>query len=193
MNELVAYKSSIRNLKAMLGLGCIHLIEKEEFLPYVARVIEKLNTWITLEDKQTRKENIKLFIEYYEDGLKKMIIQNSELLADYDYPGDEDFTLRYFIASWTNVYTTIYLELLYNYPEFFTTQPIDCHECCGSVSEDEYGNPIYTSGSGNLSASFIGCGCGSSSGGGSVDNNGPSDIEYGDRIDESEIDDLIGF
>ena len=162
MNELVSYKSNLCNLKGMLGLGCIHLLEKEELLPYISRIIETLNTWLTLEDKDSRRDVVKLFVEYYEDGLDKLIGPHrmNELLEDYGYTrSDPEFTQRYFVASWTNVYTTIYLELLYNYPEFFTTSPIDCHECCGVVTEDSEGNLVYTSGDGNLSSSFISCGC----------------------------------
>lgn len=160
MNELVSYKSNLCSLKGLLGLGCIHIFDKEELLPYISRIIEKLNTWLTLEDKDSHPENVKLFIEYYEDGLLKIIGPNrmSEVLGDYDYSRDDpNFIPRYFVASWTNVYTTIYLELLYNYPSLFTTSPIDCHECCGSISEDENGNLVYTSGEGNLSSSFVGC------------------------------------
>lgn len=165
MNELVSYKSNLCNLKSLLGLGCIHLLEKEELLPYISRIVEKLNTWITLEDKESHRDNVKLFIDFYEDGLDKLIGPHkmNELLEDYDYTrGDQDFTQRYFVTSWTNVYTTIYLELLYNYPELFTTSPIDCHECCGTISEDSEGNPVYSSLSGNLSSSYVSCGCGRS-------------------------------
>lgn len=162
MNELVAYKSNLCNLKGLLGLGCIHLINREELMPYISRILEKLNTWITLEDKESQFQNVKIFIEKYEDGLDKLIGPNrmNELLEDYGYTrGDQDFIPRYFVASWTNIYTTIYLELLYNYPELFTTSPIDCHECCGSITEDLEGNLVYQTGVGNLSSSYISCGC----------------------------------
>lgn len=162
MNELVSYKSNLCNLKRLLGLGCIHLLEKEELLPYISRVIEKLNTELTLEDKESHRDNVSLFVSLYEDGLLKLIgpQRMNELLEDYGYTeSDPDFTQCYFVAAWTNVYTTIYLELLYNYPSLFTTPPIDCHECCGSISEDKDGNPIYTSGVGNLSSQYISCGC----------------------------------
>lgn len=160
MSELVSYKSNLCNLKGLLGLGCIHLLEKEELLPYTSRIIEKLNTWLTLEDKESHQDNVKLFVELYEEGLIKLVGPINELLEDYDYTrGDPDFIQRYFVASWTNVYTTIYLELLYNYPSLFTTSPIDCHECCGSISEDQEGNPVYNSWSGNLSSQYINCGC----------------------------------
>lgn len=162
MNELVAYKSNLCNLKGLLGLGCIHLLEKEELLPYISRIIEKLNTWLTLEDKESQADNVKIFVDKYEDGLLKLIGPNrmNEFLEDYDYTkGEEGFIQRYFVASWTNVYTTIYLELLYNYPSLFTTSPVDCHDCCGKIIEDSDGNLVYQSGIGNLSSSYVGCGC----------------------------------
>lgn len=163
MNELVSYKSNLCNLRGLLGLGCIHLLEKEELLPYISRIIEKLNTWLTLEDKDSHSEVIRLFVGYYEDGIEKLIGPNrmSELFEDYDYTReDPEFIPEYFVAAWTNVYTTIYLELLYNYPSLFTTSPIDCHECCGTVSEDSNGNLVYNTTSGNLSSSYVGgCGC----------------------------------
>ena len=162
MNELVSYKSNLCNLKGLLGLGCIHILEKEELLPYISRVIEKLNTWLTLEDKDSHRENVKLFVGFYEDGLDKLIGPHrmNELLEDYDYTrSDPDFTQRYFVTSWTNVFTTIYLELLYNYPSLFTTSPMDCHECCGVISEDSDGNLVFNSNGGNLSSSYISCGC----------------------------------
>ena len=162
MNELVAYKSNLCSLKNLLGLGCIHLLGNEELMPYISRIIEKLNTWLTLEDKESHEDNVKLFVDYYEDGLSKLIGPHkmTDLLGDYDYTrGDQDFTQRYFVTAWTNVYTTIYLELLYNYPSLFTTSPIDCHECCGVISEDSDGNLVYQSGSGNLSSQYVNCGC----------------------------------
>lgn len=157
MNELVSYKSNLCNLKSLLGLGCFHFIEKEELFPYTARIIETLNTWLTLEDKETQPENVKLFVGYYEDGLNKIIGKIDEILEDYGYTRDSEFIQRHFVAAWINIFSTIYLELLYNYPSLFTTTPIDCHECCGTISEDSEGNSVYIPGSSNLSASFCGC------------------------------------
>lgn len=163
MNELVSYKSNLCNLKGLLGLGCFHFFEKDELMPYISRIIEKLTTWITLEDKSDHSENVKLFIQYFEDGFEKLIGPHrmNELLGDYEFTrSDPEFTQRYFVTSWTNVFTTIYLELLYNYPELFTTSPIDCHECCGIISVDSEGNSVYQSGSGNLSSQYVkSCGC----------------------------------
>lgn len=162
MNELVAYQSTLCSLKGLLGLGCLHLFSREELLPYISRVLEKLNTWLILEGKSDHSENVRLFIQYFKDGLDKLIgpRRMKELLEDYDYSReDPNFIQRYFVTSWTNVYTTIYLELLYNYPSLFTTTPIDCHECCGTISEDSDGNPVFQSGAGNLSSSYISCGC----------------------------------
>lgn len=155
MNELVAYKSSITNLKALLGLGCFHIIEKEEFMPYIGRVIEKLNTWITLEDKSEHQDNVKLFVEYYNDGLSKLT--TGELPGEYGYEDLSDSERDCFIFSWTNIFTTLYLELLYSYPSLFTTAPIDCHECCGIITEDSEGNSVYKVTKENLSIG--GCGC----------------------------------
>ena len=163
MNELVTYKSSLCSLKNLLGLGCIHILQKEEFMPYITRILETLNSWLVLEDKESQAEVVKLFVGYYEDGLEKIALGETgveELLADYDYSSlDPDLDIPCFLVSWTNVFSTIYLELLYNYPELFTTSPVDCHECCGTISEDSNGGLVYLPGTGNLSSSYIQCGC----------------------------------
>lgn len=163
MNDLVSYKSSLCSLKNLLGLGCIHILQKEEFMSYITRILEIINSRLVLEDKDSHSDIVKLFIEYYEDGLEKISLGEegvNRLLGDYDYASeDPDLDLPCFLVSWTNIFSTIYIELLYNYPELFTTSPVDCHDCCGSISEDEDGKFVYIPGAGNLSSSYFQCGC----------------------------------
>lgn len=162
MNEYVEYKSTLCSLKNLLGLGCIHLYTRDELMPYITRILGKINEWLVLEDKSELSENVKLFISYYEDGMDKLIGPDrlEELFKDYDYSSDnENFVQEYFINAWTNIYTTIYLELLYNYSYLFTTAATDCHECCGTIGEDSEGNLVYNTTSGNLSSSHVNCGC----------------------------------
>ena len=164
MNEYVEYRSSLCSLKNLLGLGCFHILEKEELMPYITRILSKINEWLILEDKEGIEDNIRLLIGYYEDGLDKIVEPGrmTELLDDYGYSKDDpEFKQKLFLVSWTNVFTTIYLEELYNYAYLFTDTPIDCHECCGSIGEDEEGNTVFTPRQTNLSSPYVGhCGCG---------------------------------
>lgn len=177
MDSYAEYKSSLCSLKNLLGLGCIHILNKEELMPYISKIISKLNERLILEDKETTDENIKLFIKYYEDELDKLIGSDEETLGlnkpdpvektsadevieDYGFdPNDLDFNLNRFLISWANIYSTIYIEEMYNYSYLFTDSSIDCHECCGSVTKDENGNLIYNSKSNNISSKYY-CGCG---------------------------------
>lgn len=162
MDSYVEYKSSLCSLKNLLGLGCFHILEKEELMPYISKIISKINERLILDGKETTEENIKLFIGYYENELDKILGDGliDEVISDYGFDRtSENFYLRYFLVSWTNIYSTIYLEEMYNYSYLFTDSPVDCHECCGSVVKDEDGNSIYQSGSTNLSSKYY-CGCG---------------------------------
>lgn len=162
MNEYVEYKSSLCSLQGLLGLGCIHLLNHEELMPYMTKILSKINERLILEDKNSFEENIRLFIEYYETELDK-ILEGSEIdevIEDYGFSREvEGFSLRHFLISWENIYSTVYLQEMYNYSHLFTDSPIDCHECCGDVTEDEDGNLVYTPGENNLSSKYM-CGCG---------------------------------
>lgn len=162
MNSYAEYKSSLCSLKNLLGLGCIHILEKEELMPYISKIISKINERLILEGKETTEENIKLFIGYYEDELDKILGEGQidEVIEGYEFNRtDPDFYLRHFLVSWTNIYSTIYLEEMYNYSYLFTDSPVDCHECCGEVVKDDDGNSIYQPGSTNISSKYY-CGCG---------------------------------
>lgn len=214
MNELVEYRSSLCSLQKLLGLGCLHILEKEELLPYIVRILSTINGWLIMEDKEGIEENLKLVIGYYEDGLEKIVEKGRlrELLEDYGYgyvveeweekkkeetpqccldckmktfehpfrcdleieeeeeldPGfsvtpeeEERFKLKLFLVAWTHIFTTIYLEAMYNYSYLFTESALDCHECCGTIGEDEDGNLVFTPGSTGLGSKYLGsCGCG---------------------------------
>lgn len=163
MDSFAEYKSSLCSLKNLLGLGCIHILNKKELMPYISKIISKLNERLILEDKDDTDENIKLFIKYYEDELDKLIGSEEEtnkVIKDYGFdPEDSDFNLKCFLISWTNIYSTIYIEEMYNYSYLFIDSSTDCHECCGSVTKDENGNLIYNSKSNNISSKYY-CGCG---------------------------------
>ncbi len=163
MDSYVEYKSSLCSLKNLLGLGCIHILEKDELMPYISKIISGLNGKLILEGKDTTEENIKLFISYYENELDKILGDEEEMndvISGYGFdPESEDFSLKHFLVSWTNIYSTIYLEEMYNYAYLFTDSAIDCHECCGTIGEDENGNTVYTPGTTNISSKYY-CGCG---------------------------------
>lgn len=164
MNELVEYKSSLCSLKNLLGLGCLHILEKEELLPYITKILSTLNSQLIMEDKDSMEENIKLLVDYYNDGLEKLTTPGKMegFVEEYGFSKqDPNFKQRFFVASWMNVFTTIYLQEMYNYAYLFTDQVIDCHECCGSISEDEKGNAVFIPGKTNISSKYISsCGCG---------------------------------
>ena len=160
MNEYVEYKSSLCSLQGLLGLGCIHLLTHEELMPYMTKILSKINERLILEDRDNFEENIKLFIGYYETELDKLLEGPDEVVEDYGFSKeDENFSLTHFLISWENIYSTIYLQERYNYSYLFVDSPIDCHECCGNVTEDGDGNLIYNSGKNNLSSKYM-CGCG---------------------------------
>lgn len=162
MDTYAEYKSSLCSLKNLLGLGCIHILSKEELMPYITKILSKINERLILEGKETTEENIKLFIDYYEDELDKILGEGQidQVIEGYEFNRtDPDFYLRYFLVAWTNIYSTIYIEEMYNYSYLFTDKQIDCHECCGSVQEDENGNSVYVPGVTNISSKYY-CGCG---------------------------------
>lgn len=157
MNEYVEYKSSLCSLRGLLGLGCLHILDKPELNPYMAKILGKLNEWLVLEGKEDLKDNIELFVEYYNDGLEKLTENRlTEFLEDYEFTSEDSELLA--TLAWTNIFGTIYLEELYNYPQYFTTKAIDCHECCGKIIEDSQGNTVYLPGKNNLSSEYY-CGC----------------------------------
>ena len=164
MNELVEYKSSLCSLKNLLGLGCLHILEKEELLPYITKILSTFNSRLIMEDKDSMEENIKLLVDYYNDGLEKLTTpgEMEGFIEEYGFSNtDPNFKQIFFVASWMNVFTTIYLQEMYNYSYLFTDQVVDCHECCGSVSEDEEGNAVFIPGKTNISSKYISsCGCG---------------------------------
>lgn len=161
MTSYVEYKSSLCSLKQLLGLNCLHILEKEELMAYITKIISKLNERLILEDKDSVEENIKLFVTYYDEELEKILgEQQNEVISDYGFdPGSSDFSLTNFLISWSNIYSTIYLEEMYNYAYLFTDSPIDCHECCGKVLEDSDGNKYYAPTENNVSSKYY-CGCG---------------------------------
>lgn len=161
MDNYVEYKSSLCSLKHLLGLGCFHILEKDDLMTYITKIISKLNERLILEDKDSTEENIKLFVTYYDEELEKLLgDQQEEVISDYGFdPESSDFSLKCFLVSWSNIYSTIYLEEMYNYAYLFTDTPIDCHECCGKVMEDPDGNKYYTPDKNNVSSKYY-CGCG---------------------------------
>lgn len=165
MNALVEYKSSLCSLKNLIGLGCLHILEKEELMPYITKILSKINEWLIMEDKETIEDNIKLVIGYYEDGLEKIVEKGrlGELIED-DYGFDRkdpEFKQKLFLVSWTNIFTTLYLELMFSYSYLFFDSPVDCHQCCGEIGEDSEGNLVFTPSKTNLSSKYVGhCGCG---------------------------------
>ena len=83
MNEYVEYKSSLCSLQGLLGLGCIHLLNHEELMPYMTKILSKINERLILEDKNSFEENIRLFIEYYETELDKTLKERGADYGDY--------------------------------------------------------------------------------------------------------------
>lgn len=155
MNELVEYKNSLCSLKNLLGLGCFHILEKEELLPYTTKILSKLNERLILEDKENFEENINLFVEYYKEELDLFTSGEVQTLMEkYECEGDEVL----FGLSWMNIFTTIYIEEMYNYAYLFTDSSLDCHECCGTITEDDYGNSVFIPGKTNISLPYV-CGC----------------------------------
>lgn len=161
MNEYVEYKNSLCSLKGQLGLNCFHIISKDEFMPYITKIISKLNEKLVMEDKARLEDRIKLFIEYYEDGLDKYAEGFiDEIDEEYGFESeDPEFKQDLFDVSWTNIFSSIYLQEMYNYAYLFTDTPIDCHECCGVIGKDELGNNVYIPDNHNLSSEYY-CKCG---------------------------------
>ena len=106
MNEYVEYKNSLCSLKNQLGLSCFHIITKEEFMPYITRIISKLTEKLVMEDKDSLEDRIRLFIEYYEDGLNKYAEGFiDEIDEEYGFESeDPEFKQDLFDVSWTNIF-----------------------------------------------------------------------------------------
>ena len=162
MTDFAEYRSSLCSLRSMLGIGCLHIWEDDVLMPYITRILSDLNEKMLLEGKETLEDNVAFFIEYYREGMSKILGSDEdykELVERYGYDiNDPNFVCRYFVAAWVDIMKTIYMTLLYNYPELFTTQAIDCHECCGSVQTDSNGNSFYTPNVNNLKLTDCGCG-----------------------------------
>ena len=156
MNQIAEYKSSLCSLKNLLGLGCIHIFGDERLMPWISKIISVLNEKLIMEDKDLIEDNIKLFIDIYEEELELILSEKSqELIERYGYSEPSDL----FFIAWTNIFSTIYIEELYNYSYLFTDSPIDCHECCGNTKEDENGNLVFIPEKNNISSKYY-CGCG---------------------------------
>lgn len=143
-----------------LGLSSLRWIQREELTPYVIYILEYINAELILSGKTTVIQKVQAFIDLYGRGTDKIVDNNIlTLLSQLKIPStDPEYREDLFCLTWGNLGTSIYMALLYNYPELFSKEKTDCHSCgCSGGGKEklpEWIGPIISSG--NMGG---GCGC----------------------------------
>lgn len=160
----VELRTTISSLRGLFGISCIKWYQDERLDWYISEILKYLNKSLILSGACTVLQRLQEFTSIYEDGTELIL---EDMTRDLEFKvgldtGKEHYRTELFVFAWSNIMTSLYMTLSYNYSGIFeTSESTDCHDTCNNCAE-HLGLVDSLGGSGNWESSKYssGCGCG---------------------------------